>query len=305
MKNSQKVFLLIAIISCCFSSVYAQNKCSNAAFNKQATAESSTEIEIPGRAFDGDLETNWCAPGTTGWIQVDLQNKLTVDSLKLYVNQAVTGETVHEIKISEDMNNWSVVKTLMGSTSNNQILTVYFEPALSNVRGVMINTTRSTSWVAWYEIEVYSNPSKPTISQNGNVLMSSSVINNQWYFNGSPISGATSQNYTMTASGAYQVGVSNGNSCELLSEIVGFTVGVHEIGKNEIQIYPNPAKENVIVEGATRGVIELLDLNGQVIKQVIVSDEKTSIDISKLTEGVYLIKIITSEGTVVRKLLKQ
>src|SRR5690606_2831305 len=42
---------------------------------------------------------------------------------------------------------------------------------------------------------------KPTVSRTGNTLTSSSATGNQWFFNGSPIAGATSQNHVATQSG--------------------------------------------------------------------------------------------------------
>lgn len=217
----KKLIFLSAIIGWCISVAHAQNECDNVALNKSATASSSTATEPPNYAFDGNTNTNcWCAPGSIGWIQVDLASKFTVNSLKLYVNQAIPGITVHEILISQDMINWTLVETLSGHTSNKQILTVNFNPALSDVRGVKINTTLSTSWVAWGEIEVFSGPTKPIITQHEEVLTSSSTTNNQWYLNGSAIVGATSQSYTTTIPGSYQVGVSNGNGCISMSDIV-------------------------------------------------------------------------------------
>src|SRR4029453_13084915 len=44
-------------------------------------------------------------------------------------------------------------------------------------------------------------------------LTSSSAAGNQWYLNGNPIGGATSNSYNATASGNYTVQVTDGNSC--------------------------------------------------------------------------------------------
>jgi len=305
MKNLRKFVFLLAITSCT-SSVLAQNACLNVALDKPTTASESTTEEVASRATDGDLSTNWCTPGFTGWIKIDLQHKFAVDSIKLYVNQANSGNTVHEIKVSNDLENWTLVETLADFTENNQILKIKFTPALSNVRGVMVNTTTSNSWVSWYEIEVYATLSQPTVSQNGNVLTSSSTVNNQWYLNGEPIPGATSQTFTMTVPGSYQVGVTNGTGCaEAMSEIVSLITELNGFETNRIKILPNPAKDNLIVEGVSKGIIEILNLERQMIKQVNVSDLKTNIDISNLTSGFYSLRITTAEGTIVKKLLKQ
>ena len=154
----KKLILFAAIMICSVNLAYAQNIGVNVALNKPATASASTDSEIPAYAFDADMNTNWCAPGNTGWLKVDLQDKYLVDSIKLYINQAITGNSVHEIKVSNDFENWTIVETLSGITSNGQILTVKFDEPLLNVRGVMINTPSSSAWVAWAEIEVYSIP---------------------------------------------------------------------------------------------------------------------------------------------------
>lgn len=305
MRNLYIFFILSAITSCFFSAAYAENTCSNVALNKTATASSSTSTEIPSRAVDGNLTTQWCAPGYDGWIKIDLQNKFTVNSMKLYVSQAIPGITTHEIKISSDMENWTLVKTLSGNTAENQVLDIQFNPALSDVRGVMINTTESTSWVAWYEIQVFSGPSKPTITQNGSVLTSSSTTNNQWYLNGSPIAGATSPTYTMIDPGSYQVGVSNESGCESMSDIVSLVTGTEYAPEKDVKIYPNPIKDNLVIEGISNANIELFNLQGQFIKNVHTTGNKTSIDMSDIDNGVYSIKITTKDGIIVKKILKQ
>lgn len=307
MKNVYNFILISAILGCSLSPASAADVCSNIAVSKTATASASTSLEIPGRALDDNFTTQWCAPGNVGWIKVDLLKKNTINKMKLYVNQAVSGNTVHEIKVSSDMVNWTLVKTLSGYTTNNQALDVSFNPALSDIQGVMINTTQSNSWVAWYEIQVFSGPTKPTISKEGAVLTSSSTTNNQWYLNGNPISGANSQSYSATSAGSYQVGVSAGVDCESLSEIeaVSITTGINDNAEKNVKIYPNPAKDNVVIEGVTSGKIELINLQGQILKQVTISETNSGLDISTITNGVYSIKITTKDGIIVKKLVKQ
>lgn len=97
--------------------------------------------------------------------------------------------------------------------------------------------------------------------------------------------------YAGTSSGVYVLGFSN--------EVT------ETLNKNHINIYPNPANENIIIEGLQTGKIEIMDINGKFIKNVNVSKTMTSIDISKLSSGVYSIKIITDDGIIIKKLVKK
>jgi hypothetical protein len=308
MRNFKKRMWLSAMVGCCSGIAFAGNASVNVALNKAATASASTSAELPNRAFDGDLTTNWCTPGYEGWIQVDLQNHFSIDSLKLYVNQYVPGNTVHEVNVSNDMVHWTPVDTLSGYTSNNQRLTIAFKTALSAIRGVRLRTITSNSWVAWYEIEAYGTLSKPTISREVNVLTSSSTVNNQWYLNGNPIPNATAPTYTMTVPGSYQVRVSEGNSSEVLSEVftvTEITTGIAAIRANDVQVYPNPANDRITIEGVALQKIELLNMKGQVLRRLNSAETKTRMDVSTLAKGVYSLKMTTADGTIVQKIVKQ
>ncbi|MBI5219266.1 MAG: T9SS type A sorting domain-containing protein [Bacteroidia bacterium] len=73
----------------------------------------------------------------------------------------------------------------------------------------------------------------------------------------------------------------------------------------QINIYPNPTKKQVIIEGLQPCQIEIMNIQGQVIKTIETFDKKISIDLSKLSGGVYTIKIITDKDIIVKKLIKQ
>ncbi|MBP7220185.1 MAG: T9SS type A sorting domain-containing protein [Paludibacteraceae bacterium] len=74
---------------------------------------------------------------------------------------------------------------------------------------------------------------------------------------------------------------------------------------NDVRIYPNPSKDNIIVEGVKNGILEIINLQGKIVKYTPIPDSITRIDISQLTEGIYSLKITTNEGIIVKKLIKQ
>ena len=69
--------------------------------------------------------------------------------------------------------------------------------------------------------------------------------------------------------------------------------GVEETKESGISIYPNPAKDRVIVEGIEAAEVEVYNALGQMVKTVRGTNE---IDLSGLVEGVYLLLITDTEG---------
>jgi hypothetical protein len=75
--------------------------------------------------------------------------------------------------------------------------------------------------------------------------------------------------------------------------------------KNSISVYPNPAKGNVHFSSSDAEIrsVEVLNLQGQVVTQKEYKANFVSLDIDKLTSGIYYTKVITDKGTKVEKLI--
>ena len=84
-------------------------------------------------------------------------------------------------------------------------------------------------------------------------------------------------------------------------EIVVDTDGVEELATREWNLYPNPAKDYVVVpQNITYDYIQISDLQGKEIIQI--HDKISQIDVSKLDEGCYFIHLIV-EGKIISKKL--
>lgn len=69
-----------------------------------------------------------------------------------------------------------------------------------------------------------------------------------------------------------------------------------------LQVYPNPSRDNVLVEhpGTNPGdILRVYNSRGQQVKEVSIDQEATSLDISNLPRGIYLIKVGEAMGKVV------
>ena len=89
---------------------------------------------------------------------------------------------------------------------------------------------------------VNPNPSKPTITQNGDTLSSTTANSHQWFFNGDTIPEETNQFYTAMQSGFYMVSITDANGCSATSDPLSVTISnIQEIESvYGLKIYPNP-----------------------------------------------------------------
>lgn len=94
-------------------------------------------------------------------------------------------------------------------------------------------------------ITVNPKPATPVISLDFDILTSSSPEGNQWYLNGSEITGATSQTYQILENGTYSVVVTlNGCSSDISNSIEFLSTNANNLGSPSnsgmLNVYPNP-----------------------------------------------------------------
>lgn len=99
------------------------------------------------------------------------------------------------------------------------------------------------------------------------------------------------------------------NSLGILKDVIDFsTLGTSNpvIVKDDISIYPNPAQDVINIKlgkNATKFKVTIYSTAGQL---VLTSENKSSIDISGLTKGVYLLKIDQpNTPTIIKKVIKK
>jgi hypothetical protein len=75
--------------------------------------------------------------------------------------------------------------------------------------------------------------------------------------------------------------------------------------QNSISVFPNPATDNITVIIPQKVTIEILNINGQIIKTMILDSGKTAVDIGDLSNGIYIIKAKTDKGVLIKKFIKE
>ena len=76
---------------------------------------------------------------------------------------------------------------------------------------------------------------------------------------------------------------------------------IAETETNTINLYPNPAQNTLYIESAeTVEQVIIYDISGRTLQQT--NNPNTSIDVSNLANGIYLVKVKTAQGETVRKI---
>ncbi|HNQ68281.1 MAG TPA: aryl-sulfate sulfotransferase [Bacteroidales bacterium] len=150
-------------------------------------------------------------------------------------------------------------------------------------------------------IDVYSTPDIPVISENGNLLTSTTATYYQWYLNGSAINGANSQSYTAEETGTYQVEVTNSDGCSSMSgEYYLEITGIDKELKSEITIYPNPNSGLFEINGDGYFNYEIISSHGN----TICSGQNSGVfDLSNLSDGIYYVILKTYTTVKTEKLI--
>ncbi len=71
-----------------------------------------------------------------------------------------------------------------------------------------------------------------------------------------------------------------------------------------VKVYPNPAIDHITIENLDGGEISILNMNGSVIMTQHVTSNKTSIEVSGLPDGVYILKTVNNTNTTTTKFTK-
>ena len=85
------------------------------------------------------------------------------------------------------------------------------------------------------------------------------------------------------------------------------TSGIKELEANTFNMYPNPSSSLVTIDGLTSGQskeIIIENLEGKVMERKITVSTTEQVDISHLSSGIYLVKVMSQEGTSIQRLVK-
>jgi len=203
---------------------------------------------------------------------------------------------------------WTLPSGATGTSTTNSITVNYGNSAVSGNITVKGHNDCGDGIVSSIPIVVNPIPVAPIITQNGLVLHSDASTGNQWYNQNNPITGATNQDYTITAVGEYTVQVIQKGCISSPSNMIKDVVtSIPTLEYNEkIKVYPNPVSDNLTIEykGNTDEVkFEIYSSSGQLIKTGVLL-ESTVVQTSMFSSGVYTIKFNIGKTFEFRKVIK-
>ncbi len=154
--------------------------------------------------------------------------------------------------------------------------------------------------------ELIVNSFSPTAAEDptnlGTMYSSLSGDSYQWYYcpNDSMIAGATDSTYfTMNQGGSYKVEVTINNCTEVSNCATATVNNVPEFSPGEINLYPNPAKDRVVLEFTQTQspfTVEVFNTSGALVQT---SDSRGGLEhtwsIANLKPGLYLVKVTTED----------
>ncbi|OKL40639.1 S8 family serine peptidase [Pontibacter flavimaris] len=142
---------------------------------------------------------------------------------------------------------------------------------------------------------------QPKVTREGNELVSSLPVGNQWYLDGAPLEGSTGQRLSPTLNGQYSV-IAFTDGC--VSEMsLAYRYEVESAARNvgpELMVFPNPSQdgkfsftvETSSPEDLTLTVADLLgkQLYSTSVQQIN-GQYKGMIDLSKHSNGLYIVRL--------------
>ncbi len=194
--------------------------------------------------------------------------------------------------ITYQWNNGQTARCITAKVAGNYYLTV------TDAAGCTAESNRIA-------INVYPQP-PVSISVNKDTLRVYNAVTQQWFLNGSPITGATNSIYVATQGGSYTVQVTDSNGCIATSTPVIIT-GIENFTADDLlSVSPNPSTGNWQLQVGNNllgGTAEVFDASGKLVFTSVIG-HRSSVIFPDVPKGVYVLRVSSSKGSAVRKLVR-
>ena len=92
----------------------------------------------------------------------------------------------------------------------------------------------------------------------------------------------------------------------IIIDLVEGTAGTEDFANAKFSVYPNPANDVINIAYADAiDAVTITDLNGRVVKQVVLGVNEGQINISDLSQGVYILNATSNGKSITEKIVKK
>jgi hypothetical protein len=203
--------------------------------------------------------------------------------------------------------------TIMSGSSTNSITVDFSASAVSgNITVVGTNSCGNGTLSPNFAVTVHVIPVTPVVTNTGTTLYSSAPTGNQWYFEGTLLTGATAQTYVATQDGYYwSVVTLLGCASDSSNHKLILTTGIDSHNSTSINLYPvpNDGRFNVSITTTSDETFNISVYNSLGVK--IYEEAKVEvngslnkvIDLRPVPNGVYTVIFKDSQQQVVKKII--
>ncbi len=284
---------------------------------------SSIVVNFSPAAVSGNVTvagTNQCGSGTASSFAVAVNPMPAAAGMITGPSTVCTGSTGVEFSVATIANANSYVWTVpagatITSGATSQTIVVTFGPAAGsgNITVMGTNSCGNGTVSPNFNVTMNATPDAPVVTSVGNVLMSSAATGNQWYYEGTPIPGATSQSYTVINNTGYYwcVVTVNGCSSPISNKVWLVVTGQQELQNSAISVYPVPnaglftiSFESASLGSFTISIYNNLGVNIYEMKDIRVNGHfEQVVALEHAVSGTYTIIIRNPDNLIVKKMI--
>ncbi len=216
---------------------------------------------------------------------------------------AGTGEITTSGAVVQIYNETGLIQTLQAPT-NGEGNYWYVGTINGTTRTLtIINTIQDTEPGTGYRNVEY--PTKP----NSDINYRSEITSWNWSFGDGQTSAEQNPNHIYTSDGDYTVSltIGDGSSTNNKTKVDYIKVGpysIEEIISESIDLYPNPSDGIVQFKSIYKiQQLKIYNYSGKLIKDIIVNDYSTIVDVENMKSGIYMIQVNIEDYAITKKLI--
>ena len=269
----------------------------------------STNYDFYVRSNCGTSESTWSAVDSFSTAKIlpyasGFDNISSLIGWSTFGNGAYGLSAIANAGLSQTPSYYWIMNNTVGAVSNNWL----FTPAVSLQAGEQVTasfwlrcgTTRKLRFTV-------GNTATP--SDQTEIWANSSLLSNSYTQQTAPVFTAPTAGIYYFAFNDFSAAATTATAT-LRLDTVNFATNLStsDFLSTKFAVYPNPANDIINFSNEDNAIVssvEILDLNGRVVKSVKVNATQGQISVSDLATGLYMMKISTDQGVATKKIIKE